>query len=230
MIQEAASHKANPRAKRAAETSLWNAGEKLSYETTQKSSYFDKSKVLKYRSLAKETYEDKLWFLGFEDYDMLYRRKKYEHDSHLGSCRRCRSVLARTLTGLSTIANASPPLVSTHSRDFNAPEFSPTETPAELGRVAGLVTLSKGQGLTYGSERFNQITASHKVDNKRSVSIFCDEIHSSAIQKFRDDLPQKQLTRDEEQSLVRKPVDAGLTIPLAASYMREPSLCVYRFD
>ncbi|KAJ3302942.1 hypothetical protein HDV03_004454 [Kappamyces sp. JEL0829] len=214
MIQEAASHKANPRAKRAAETSLWNAGEKLSYETTQKSSYFDKSKVLKYRSLAKETYEDKLWFLGFEDYDMLYRRKKL-------------------LSPLSVRARKDidgPPLVSTHSRDFNAPEFSPTETPAELGRVAGLVTLSKGQGLTYGSERFNQITASHKVDNKRSVSIFCDEIHSSAIQKFRDDLPQKQLTRDEEQSLVRKPVDAGLTIPLAASYMREPSLCVYRFD
>ncbi len=113
--------------------------------------------------------------------------------------------------------NNRPPIVSTHALDYNAPEFSPVPTPQERGRVAGLVTNSKGQGLSYGSEEFNQITKAHKVHNKRTMSIFEEQYRRSAIQTFRDDVPPTQLTSSQEQELIRKKVQAGLTIPVIRS-------------
>jgi hypothetical protein len=110
-----------------------------------------------------------------------------------------------------------PPLVSTHILDFNAPEFTPVPTPKEQGRVAGLVTNSKGQGLSYGSEQFNLITQAHKIHNKRTMSIFEEQYRRSAIQTFRDDVPPAQWTPAQEQELIRKKVQAGLTIPVIQS-------------
>lgn len=109
-----------------------------------------------------------------------------------------------------------PKLVSTHLRDFNASdlEFNAVPTPSEQGRVAGLVTTSKGQGLSYGSEQFNQVTQKRKVDNRRTMSIFEEQYRRSAIQTFRDDVPPAQLTFEQEQAYLRKSIDAGLTIPV----------------
>ena len=109
----------------------------------------------------------------------------------------------------------SPPIVSTHILDFNAPGFQPT--PHEQGRVAGLVNISKGQKLSYGSEKFNQITKAHKLHNKRTMSIFEEQYRRSAIQTFRDDVPPAQLTPLQEQELIRKKVQSGLTIPVIRS-------------
>ncbi len=75
-----------------------------------------------------------------------------------------------------------------------------------------------------------QIIQDHKVGNKRSVSIFRDHIRSSAIQKFRDDLPGRRWSKEAEQQVIREPVKGGLTIPLNRSVMKEPSLCVYSFE
>lgn len=55
-------------------TILWNPNHSNSYETTNSVS-FQKTNTPKPKH-HKEQYADQLWYLGYEDKDMLYRRQK----------------------------------------------------------------------------------------------------------------------------------------------------------
>jgi hypothetical protein len=105
---------------------------------------------------------------------------------------------------------------STHRRDYNGDGFDCSVTPQQVGRIAGLVVKQKSQGLQYGSDNFHQKTARPIKGNKREVGIFsAGEGKLRGIQKFRDELHNDPNSALHDQEIIRKPIHAELTIPIA---------------
>jgi hypothetical protein len=100
--------------------------------------------------------------------------------------------------------------VSTHQRDYNADGFIPiVRTDKD---IAGFKSKETGQGLLYGSP---MVQSNPGKPHKKSFGIFgTNEVKLNGPQKFRDELILNPLNTEHDQKLIRRKVEAGLSVPL----------------
>jgi hypothetical protein len=76
--------------------------------------------------------------------------------------------------------------------------------------AAGLVTKRTNQGLQYGSV----LHVTEKKSKKREIGIFSCEAKLNGIQTFRDELILNPADIEHDQAIIRREINAGLSIPL----------------
>ncbi|KAL2915728.1 hypothetical protein HK105_204674 [Polyrhizophydium stewartii] len=193
---------------KAAETpGVWDYGFKDGFVSTHGADFTDKSKEVGERPRRGIQLRDHVWFLGFEDADLLYRRK--------------RTAKAST--------NATDFSVPGFPRPF--------PTPEDLAKPAGRPTpLDNPSGFKYSSETLASFTSgptprsytrSHPLTNKKHFGIHLspkEQSKRSGVQTFtdynnNDSQASNDRTgmshRDHDRMILHKRIDAGLTVPIA---------------
>ncbi|KAJ3321368.1 hypothetical protein HDV06_004353 [Boothiomyces sp. JEL0866] len=174
-------------------TGLWDYDHsyKFPYETTHSTSFVDKTFILKDRQSPIRDYSDQIWYLGYEDTDMIYRRKKLLSPINLKNNPKI----------------DGPPLSTTNQRDYKL-KFVPVKPKKEIS--AGLPTIF---------DHPNSITIDHFLKQKRpnfGKTIFLnhkEQYKRSGIQTFMDDICSGQ-SGQRDREVIEKKVVAGITLPL----------------
>jgi hypothetical protein len=107
-----------------------------------------------------------------------------------------------------------PPVASTHQQDFQLAGFDGTRNLKS--EPAGLPTQQKNRPqLVYGSGKSYEKAFN---GNQRRLCLMLplgECFKSNGTQMFRDDTIGQSRTRTQDQELIRRPVNARLTVPIA---------------
>eukprot|EP00842_Homolaphlyctis_polyrhiza_P000413 jgi/Hompol1/1372/HPOL_005582-RA len=190
--------------------SVWESGFKSTFVSTNQADFTDKSKEVARRHRHGIELRDHVWFLGFEDADVLYRRKRFLEPTSVSQRKEVDST----------------PTASTHTIDYTVPGFNINEqkTPAQEGKIAGRPTPSDPTGFKYSSESLAKFTSVPRTHTKKQIGILLspnEQFKRAGIQRFMDDLENEKEVRPrgfhsaEDRRIVHERVNAGLTITVA---------------
>ncbi|KAI8929151.1 hypothetical protein BC831DRAFT_19244 [Entophlyctis helioformis] len=149
---------------------------------------------------------DHVWFLGYENADLLYRRKR----------------LLDPLTVEPRTSVDGTPTASTNTTAFALPGFDIRAT--KLPEVAGCPTqYDDPAGFAYSSDSLTKIVSAPRPHIKRHYDIFLlpsEQCKRTGIQTFRDypgsqPYPGHPGYTDNDRMVLHRKIDGGLTIPVA---------------